>query len=166
MIGRWDFRGELVFWCRDPIGRLEGVTFEAIEKVWNKLVMKSYIWPTQSEGDFKKDSKHCIRSLPSTGSFWWWAMRWPLYIHVGGMYTGKMGGPFQSVDLPEGTVTLWYFPAIDQNHQTKLLSTPCTPDDPFLIMGLGRPLGRGYSFAWCPWRHVMRRVQVDMMISQ
>lgn len=66
LIGRWAFTEELLFWCRDPVGRLEGVTFEEIEQIWNKLVMKSYIWSTQSEGDFKKIS---IRSLPSI--FFW-----------------------------------------------------------------------------------------------
>lgn len=58
LIGRWAFTEDLLFWCRDPVGRLEGVTFEEIEQIWNKLVMKSYIWSTQSEGDLKKNSKH------------------------------------------------------------------------------------------------------------
>ena len=48
-------------------------------------------------------------------------------IHAGGMYTLKR----------------WVAPSsqlcrliIDQNHQTQLLSTPWTPDDPFSMMGL------------------------------
>lgn len=52
LIGRWAFTEELLFWCRDPVGRLEGVTFEEIEQIWNKLVMKSYIWSARSAADF------------------------------------------------------------------------------------------------------------------
>lgn len=52
LIGRWAFTEELLFWCRDPVGRLEGVTFEEIEQIWYKLVMKSYIWSARSAADF------------------------------------------------------------------------------------------------------------------
>ncbi len=77
---KWDFIGELFSGCSDPIGRLEGVAFAEIEKVWNKLLMISYIWPTQSEGDFQKSVS--IPSLPSTGSFWWWASVVSITVHA------------------------------------------------------------------------------------